>query len=211
LRVSDTGTGIAPEVLPHVFEPFFTTKDVGKGTGLGLPTVLGIVQQHGGWVDVYSEQGRGTTFRIYMPRLDSVADDKTKTGMLTSIRGGSETILLVEDDSIVRRLMAKILNRLGYSVVEASTGSSAIEAWRQHDGHIQLLLTDVVMPEGMGGRDLAQRLLEFKPGLKVIYMSGYSLEIAAGDFPLTEGVNFLAKPCEAHKLAQIVRHRLDHE
>jgi PAS domain S-box-containing protein len=209
LSVSDTGCGIPAENLPRIFEPFFTTKDVGKGTGLGLATVFGIVQQHQGWVHVYSEAGHGTTFRIYLPRLAGMSRQEPEPPALTSMRGGNETILLVEDDAFLRASMHKALSQLGYRVFEAINGIEALEVWKQHHEKIHLLLTDLVMPGGMTGKDLAEQLLRENPKLKVIYVSGYSAEVAGKDFPLEEGVNFLAKPVQAFKLAQTVRQNLD--
>jgi two-component system, cell cycle sensor histidine kinase and response regulator CckA len=207
--VNDTGSGISPEHLPRIFEPFFTTKDVGKGTGLGLATVFGIVQQHEGWINVYSEVGKGTTFRIYLPRLARTDGLKTALLSLPAIVGGHETILVVEDEPSLRKLVHSTLTRLGYRVLEAPTGVVALEMWKQHRQEIQLLFTDMVMPDGVSGKDLAQRLLQENPKLKVIYTSGYSAEIVNRNFPVREGVNFLAKPFEAHKLARTVRNRLD--
>ena len=223
LSVSDTGCGIPPEIIPKIFEPFFTTKDVGKGTGLGLATVFGIVQQHKGWVNVYSEVGQGTTFRIYIPRVAKTSDQIFVQPMTETARGGGETILLVEDEAKLRASVQKILSRLGYNVLEAANGVEALEVWKKHcnevrlaqkvwnqqrDG-IHLLLTDMVMPGGMTGKELGERLLTENPKLKVIYASGYSSEVAGKDFPLEEGVNFLTKPFEATKLAQTIRESLD--
>jgi two-component system, cell cycle sensor histidine kinase and response regulator CckA len=209
LSVSDTGCGIPPENLLRIFEPFFTTKDVGKGTGLGLATVFGIVQQHQGWINVYSEVSRGTTFRVYLPRLAARSGHESVQAELTAVRGGSETVLLVEDEVALRASMCKALSQLGYRVLESVSGVEAQKVWEQHRKEIDLLLTDMVMPGGMSGKDLAEKLLHENPKLKVIYTSGYSIEVASRDFPLEEGVNFLAKPFGAHKLAQTVRDRLD--
>jgi PAS domain S-box-containing protein len=211
LSVGDTGCGIPLENLPRIFEPFFTTKDIGKATGLGLATVFGIVQQHRGWIYVYSEVGRGTTFRIYFPRLAKMSPQKPEQPTLTSTRGGDETILFVEDDASLRASVRKILSRLGYRVLEAINGLEALEVWKQNRDGIHLLLTDLIMPGGMTGKDLGERLLKENPRLKVIYASGYSAEIDAKDFPLEEGVNFLTKPFQAQKLAQIIRNCLDVE
>jgi PAS domain S-box-containing protein len=209
LSVSDTGCGIPPENLPRIFEPFFTTKDVGKGTGLGLATVFGIVQQHQGWINVYSEVGHGTTFRIYLPSLLQAGHKEPTSPALESLRGGDETILLVEDDASLRNSVRIVLARLGYHIFEAHTGFHALEVWHQHRDEIRLLFTDMVMPDGMTGRELAGELLLLNPKLKVIYTSGYSVEFASKEYPLEEGVNFLAKPFEAHKLAQTIRDCLD--
>jgi len=210
LSVSDSGCGIPREILPKIFEPFFTTKDVGRGTGLGLATVFGIVQQHQGWINVYSEVGRGTTFRVYLPRLArNAAAAAAAQPALSPKPGGRETILLVEDDPALRLAVRDSLARLGYRILEAPTGVKALEVWNQNRGEIRLLLTDLVMPDGMTGKNLAQRLLQENPALKVIYMSGYSAEVVGKDFPLQEGYNFLTKPFQSHKLAITIRDRLD--
>ena len=209
LSVSDNGVGIPPEILPQIFEPFFTTKDVGKGTGLGLATVFGIVEQHQGWINVYSEVGQGTTFRIYLPRLTGNVLMKSAPPALPALRGGNETILLVEDDPALRVAVRKALSQLGYRIIEAPTGVKALEVWQENGEEISLLLTDLVMPDGMSGKDLAQRLMRENPKLKVIFMSGYSAEVVGKDFPFTEDVNFLTKPFPAQKLAQTIRDRLD--
>jgi signal transduction histidine kinase/ActR/RegA family two-component response regulator len=209
LTVMDNGTGIKPEDLPHIFEPFFTTKDVGKGSGLGLATVFGIVEQHRGWIDVISTPGIGTTFRIHLPLLASHAPPKARHPALTASRGGTETILVAEDDSSLRILIRFVLTRLGYRMIEAPTGIDALHVWQENRDTIQLLLTDLVMPDGMSGIELAQRIKEDAPQMKVIYMSGYSPEIAAKNVSLHEGVDFLAKPFHAHELAEIIREALD--
>ena len=209
LSVSDSGGGIPSENLPRIFEPFFTTKGVGKGTGLGLATVFGIVQQHQGWINVYSEVGHGTTFRVYLPRLAQTAGQPSATARLAGVRGGNETILLVEDESSLCALVQRVLTRLGYRVLEAPTSFTALEVWKHSRNDIHLLLTDLILPDGMNGKELAKQLLQDNPKLKVIYTSGYSADIAGKNFPLLEGVNFLSKPFEAHKLAQIVREKLD--
>jgi signal transduction histidine kinase/ActR/RegA family two-component response regulator len=209
LSVGDTGCGIPPENLSRIFEPFFTTKDVGKGTGLGLATVFGIVQQHQGWINVYSEVGRGTTFRVYLPRLAAKSGQESGQPALTTVRGGKEMILLVEDESALRASVRTSLSQLGYRVLEAVNGVEALDIWKRHHDEIKLLLTDLVMPGGMTGVDLAGRLLLENPKLKVIYTSGYSAEVAGKNLPLEEGVNFLNKPYAAQHLAQAVRNCLD--
>ncbi len=210
LSVSDNGCGIPPEILPRIFEPFFTTKDVGKGTGLGLATVFGIVQQHQGWINVYSETGLGTTFRIYFPKLAHMSEQKPEPSEANSTRGGQETILLVEDDVFLHASMRQTLLQLGYRVLEASTGIEAQAVWKDHRDEINLLLTDLVMPGGVTGIDLAQRLIQENPKLKVIYMSGYSAEVVGKDSSLTKAANFLTKPFPTSKLAQTIRDTLDH-
>jgi len=209
LSVSDCGCGIAPEILPQIFEPFFTTKAVGKGTGLGLATVFGIVQRHQGWINVYSEAGHGTTFRIYLPRLAGNARPKSASPAPAEMRGGTETILLAEDAPALRVAVRKALSQLGYRILEAPTGVKAVEIWQENRDEISLLLTDLVMPDGMTGKELGQRLLHENPKLRVVYMSGYSAEFVGKDFPLEEDFNFLTKPFPAQKLAETIRRRLD--
>ncbi len=209
LAVSDTGTGIAPEVLPRIFEPFFTTKGIGKGTGIGLATVYAIMQQHGGWINVESVVGRGSTFRAYFPRLATALPTTPAGQDGLPVRGGHEGILLVEDESAVRVVAEAALVNLGYRVFTAPSGLAALQVWEMHRHEIELLLTDLVMPDGITGRDLALRLRASAPQLAVIYMSGYSQEMAGGDFPLEEGTNFLAKPFDLTGLAKLVRASLD--
>ena len=208
LSVSDTGSGISPEVLPRIFDPFFPTKDIGKGTGLGLATVFGVVLQHHGWITVNSKVGSGTTFRVFLPRREKSSPPSSQT-TAAPMRGGSEGILLVEDEMPVRKLVQKVLTRLGYRVFDASNGVNALEVWKQHKDEIQLMLTDLVMPDGINGKNLAEQIRRDIPRFKVIYMSGYSADVADGNTPLHEGVNFLVKPFEASKLAQTVRSMLD--
>ncbi|HXS68534.1 MAG TPA: PAS domain S-box protein [Candidatus Polarisedimenticolia bacterium] len=209
LKISDSGSGISAENLPHIFEPFFTTKEVGKGTGLGLATVFGIVQQHQGWINVESEVGRGTTFRIYFPRIEKPSSPAGNQTTLPSMRPGNETILLVEDDFAVSISVEYTLNHLGYRVLTAADGKEAVEVWKQHRHEIRLLLTDLVMPRGMNGKELAVKLLVEKPELKVIYSSGYTRDLVSADFKLQDGVNFLPKPYSLQKLSETVRRNLD--
>ena len=209
LSVGDTGCGIPPEALPRIFEPFFSTKEVGKGTGLGLATVYGIVQQHQGWIMVHSEVGRGTTIRVYLPRLARMSAQKPGPPALTHPGAGHETILLVEDDASLRASMQKTLSQLGYYVLAAGNGAEALEAWKQSRDQIHLLLTDLVMPGEITGKELGKRLLKENPRLKVIYTSGYTAKIPDRTFPLEEGINYLSKPFAAEKLAQTVRQNLD--
>ncbi len=209
LSVSDTGCGIESENLPRIFEPFFTTKEVGKGTGLGLATVYGIVKQHQGWIEVDSHMGRGTTFRIFIPRscANSTCAEKPTTAI--NVKGGSESILLVEDENPVRELVARVLERYGYKVLQAGTGAEALEIWRRSKGDIKLVLTDLVMPNNMNGRELAERMWAETPGLKVIFTSGYSADIVGKDFKLEPDLNFLQKPYQPQTLALTVRRCLD--
>ncbi len=207
LTVRDSGTGIAPEHLEHLFEPFFTTKDVGQGSGLGLATVYGIVQQHHGWIAVESEVGRGTKFEIYLPASEkpfapTAAPAKT-------ILGGAERILLVEDEEPLRELVHCVLESYGYHVTDAPSGLRALDVWKEHGQHFDLLLTDIVMPDGVTGRDLADILKQQKPELRVLFSSGYSSDIIGKDFVLSDGVNFLQKPYNPQTLAETVRYCLD--
>lgn len=204
LTITDTGTGIPPEVLPKIFEPFFTTKEVGKGTGLGLATAFGIVQQHQGWIEVESEPGRGTVFRIYLPRIAVPAKSPPAGRASAPGRGRGETILLVEDEPAVRDIGIRALIGQGYHVLAATDGNSALETWRAHRGEIVLLLTDVIMPGGMSGLQLARQLQADKPALKVIYMSGYSREIAGKELPSESNFHYLAKPYELEELFHLV-------
>ena len=211
LTVSDTGTGIAPEHLPRIFEPFFTTKAVGKGSGLGLATVYGIIQQHQGWIEVSSRFGEGTTFKIFLPAIPAPDEKVAAAHAEAKARGGTETILLAEDDEAVRMTTRRVLERYGYIVCEAATAREAQEVWRSRREEIALLLADMIMPEGITGRDLAEELRKDRPGLKVVFMSGYSAEVVGRDtefFRRTRG-HFLRKPCSPGTLAQTVRQCLD--
>lgn len=210
LSVSDTGTGIAPAIMPRIFEPFFTTKDVGKGTGLGLATVFSIVQQHQGWIDVSSEPGAGTTFDIFLPRLvKATGQTEEVQPTLASAAGGRETILLVEDDDALRASVRRCLGELGYRLLEAATGVAALKIWQNHRQEISLLLSDLVMPGGLTGRELGAKLRQEKANLKIIFVTGYSADIFTGDIALNRRVRFLAKPFAASVLAQTVRACLD--
>ncbi len=210
LSVSDTGTGIAPEHLGRIFEPFFTTKEPGKGTGLGLATVYGIVKQHQGWVEVSSRVGEATTFQILLPAVLAPAKAAAVPAG-APLRGGDETILLVEDEYSVRMIMRRVLETFKYKVLEAGCAREAVEVWDQHPGEIALLLSDIMMPEGVTGRDLAEKLRAQKPELKVIFMSGYSAEVVGKDteFFRRTGSCFLHKPCSTATLLQTVRQSLD--
>lgn len=208
LTVSDTGCGMDRATLARIFEPFFTTKEVGKGTGLGLATVYGIVKQHQGWIEVNSQPGAGTTFKVYFPASDKAIEAAPDRGPEKSIRGGSETILVVEDEPVLRELARMILKDYKYHVLEASTGHEALQVWENHKGRIDLLLTDMVMPEGMTGRELAERLRRQKPNLAVIYTSGYSSDVM-GQENAARDIRFLQKPYPPLELAQAVRECLD--
>jgi two-component system cell cycle sensor histidine kinase/response regulator CckA len=209
LSVGDTGTGIAPEIRDKIFEPFFTTKEVGKGTGLGLATVFGIVQQHHGWIEVESEAGRGTLFHIFLPRLAQAPAAASLPPPVAIPRGRNELVLLVEDEPSVREMGQQALRRQGYRVMTADNGRAALEIWARHQAEIDLLLTDMIMPDGLSGRQLAQLLLQDKPALRVVYSSGYNADIAGKELKLTDGVNYLAKPYELERLFRTVRTALD--
>jgi two-component system, cell cycle sensor histidine kinase and response regulator CckA len=207
LAVSDTGTGMTPEIRARVFEPFFTTKEKGKGTGLGLSTVYGIVKQSEGYVWVYSEPGKGTTFKVYLPRVDAPADQITKPRPRESLTG-SETILIAEDDVILRPLARQLLEKLGYTVLEGSTCDEALAAAQQHTGPIHLLIADVILP-GPSGRELARRLGVARPDSKVLYVSGYTDDAIVHHGMLEPGLHFLQKPFTPATLARKVREVLD--
>src|SRR5262249_41140960 len=208
LAVSDTGRGMTPEVKARIFEPFFTTKGVGQGTGLGLAMVHGFIKQSEGHVEVYSEPGLGTTFNIYLPRVGPAAQPaKSHAGLGTAPRG-SETVLLVEDDDGVRALSRFVLQGSGYAVLEAGHGSEALRVAEQHRGAIHLLVTDVVMP-GLGGRELAERLTALCPGLRVLFLIGYTEDAVVRRGILREEVHFLQKPFSPLVLAHKVREVLD--
>jgi two-component system cell cycle sensor histidine kinase/response regulator CckA len=208
LRVSDTGTGISPELLPHVFEPFFTTKEAGHGTGLGLATVFGIVRQHGGWIDARSAPGEGAAFTIFLPTTSQPAVQRLGD-QEAAPPGGEETILLVEDAAEVRQVTRMVLEDNGYRIVEAADGREALTLWPQHRDSIRLLLTDLVLPGGLTGRELAERLLADQPSLRVLLTSGYSEEIAGRDLALGRGQGFLQKPANSRSLLAAVRRCLD--
>lgn len=209
LSVSDTGCGMSPEVLQRIFEPFFTTKPVGKGTGLGLATVYGIVKQHQGWIEVTSQLNVGTTFHVFLPASTKPLDQsQDKLAPAAPVTGGRETILLVEDEPVLRELARVILQDYDYTIIEAASGQEALKLWDQHQGKIDLLLTDMVMPDGVSGRELAAQLKARKPELKVIYTSGYSAEVVGSDDNPPEGL-FLQKPYSPPQLAQTVRQCLD--
>jgi CheY-like chemotaxis protein len=208
LAVSDTGHGIDEETRKHIFEPFFTTKETGKGTGLGLATVYGIVKQSGGNIWVYSEVDRGTTVKIYFPRVEAAADIHTTPLTTNDFRFGSEKILLVEDEEVVRSLAREVLESCGYSVTEARNGVEALEIINSGELKIDMLMTDVVMPE-MGGRELAEKLGGLYPNLKILFTSGYTDTAATRHGLLEEGANFLPKPFTFNDLAQKVREMLD--
>jgi len=208
LAVSDNGCGMDKETISHLFEPFFTTKEVGKGTGLGLATVYGAVKQNNGFINVYSEPGQGTTFRIYLPPYQAGTRVRPDTATAKTAACGSETILLVEDEPAILRMATMMLERLGYAVITAQTPGEAIRLAREHSGPIDLLMTDVVMPE-MNGRDLAKNLLSIYPAIKRLFMSGYTANVIAHHGVLDEGVHFIQKPFSSKDLGAKLRDVLE--
>jgi PAS domain S-box-containing protein len=204
----DNGTGMDPEILNRIFEPFFTTKAAGKGTGLGLSTVFGIMRQHKGWLEVESKSNHGSTFRCYFPACQQTAE-KSDDAINTCLGHGRETILVAEDEDALREMVVQVLTIQGYHVLEASSGAHALEVWEKAKRPVDLLLTDIVMPGGVMGSDLAERLSHRSPKLKVIYMSGYSPGMAGKDTAFLEGRNFLSKPYSVGQLANAVRECLD--
>jgi CheY-like chemotaxis protein len=208
LAVSDDGCGMDRETLDHIFEPFYTTKDIGEGTGLGLATVYGIAKQNEGFVNVYSEPGKGTTFRIYLPRFEGGERTRADRQDQAETIGGNETILLVEDEKSIRLTMRLFLEKLGYMVLAAEKPEKARTLLSSHAGTIDLLITDVVMP-GMSGRELAESLTADHPDMRVLYMSGYTANVIAHRGVLEDGVDFLSKPITQAQLARKVREILD--
>ena len=208
-RVRDDGCGISPEDLPRIFEPFFTTKDTGKGTGFGLAAVYGTVVQSGGWIDVESEQGEGTCFLVFLPVAPAEPEVQgARPNQTEQDAGGSESILLVEDEHRVRLLLSQALTRLGYRVMETGSPADALAMSASHEGELHLLLTDMVMPE-MSGRELAALIRDARPEVRVLYMSGYPAGEQVGAEPLVVDNNFISKPMTLQSLGQMVRKVLD--
>jgi len=210
LRVTDTGMGMDAATLHRIFEPFFTTKEVGKGTGLGLATVYGIVKQHEGWVEVTSEPRKGATFYVYFPASDKIISaPRVKPPPTVLAAGGSETILIVEDEPILREMARDILAGYGYRILEASSGKEALKDWLAKPEEIDLLLTDMVMPDGISGAELARQLLRHHPRLKIIFTSGYTANEVNTDLLVKMRARYLQKPYAHADLAQAVRECLD--
>jgi CheY-like chemotaxis protein len=209
ISVTDTGSGMSPEVLNHAFEPFYTTKEAGHGTGLGLSQVYGFVKQSSGNVRIYSELGQGTTVKMYFPRLGGSGPEESEESADPIIEGEqSETILIVEDDKDLRTYLADILRNLNYRVIPTPNAQSALTILLQADERVDLVLTDVVMP-GINGRELGKRVQSLRPGLPVLYMTGYSRNAIVHQGRLDEGVEFLQKPVSQAQLAARIRKLLD--
>jgi two-component system, cell cycle sensor histidine kinase and response regulator CckA len=208
LQVADTGIGMSEQTIAHIFEPFFTTKAAGKGTGLGLSTVYSIVKQHKGWLTVKSEIDKGTTFSLYFPALDQSAVT-APSASAPSLSGHGETILLVEDEAALRGMAETILSGFNYRVLAAASGPDALQVWEKHRDEIHMLFTDIVMPQGMTGIDLAEKLLQDRPELKVIYTSGYRLEEIPRSMLIRETGHFVPKPYIPSVLARTLRQVLE--
>jgi CheY-like chemotaxis protein len=208
LAITDGGSGMDATTQARIFEPFFTTKEPGKGTGLGLSTVYGVVKQSGGYIWVYSELGRGTTFKIYLPRVEDELEARALGHAPAETLQGSETILLAEDEDMVRALARRILQAHGYTVLEARDGTECLQICQAHKGTIHLLMTDVVMP-GLSGRAVADRVAPLRPDMKVLYLSGYADNAVIHHGLLDTGRAFLQKPFSPRTLAHKVREVLD--
>ena len=209
LTVSDTGTGIAPEILPRIYEPFFTTKPVGMGTGLGLSAVYGITRQHSGWVEVRSIQNKGTTFQVFIPAIPQARPQTSQSSKSGKPKRGGETILVVEDDPDLRDLVSQILEASGYKVLSAGSGAEALEVFAASQADIRLLLTDMMLPDGLNGRTLAGRLMTQNPNLRVIFTSGYSAGMPGTELADVDARQFLAKPYRPSTLLELVGKRLN--
>ncbi len=211
LEVTDTGCGMTEATLAHIFEPFFTTKDVGKGTGLGLATVFNIARQHGGWVEVMSQPGCGSTFTVYLPANaeTTVESLPAEPSAAEPAAGGHECILIVEDEPMLRELAREILQDAGYQILEAASGREALGVWQQHPDQIDLLLTDMVMPGGVSGMELAEQLVTESPKLKVVFMSGYTAEEVNSEILQRNHASFIQKPYGTAELTKVVRDCLD--
>ena len=211
LSVTDTGCGMDKETQARIFEPFFTTKEVGKGTGLGLATVYGIVKQHRGWIELDSTVGAGTTFSIVFPAAEADVGNTTRMRKSDATRGGDECILVAEDEAPLRKMLSRTLHRFGYKVLEAGDGPTALAVWKDHLDEIDLLLTDMVMPDGMNGRDLAESIHADRPGVPVIYTSGYTPELFGENGEMDKEIVFVAKPYRMATVVDLIRQVLDGE
>jgi CheY-like chemotaxis protein len=208
ITVSDTGKGMDEETQTRIFEPFFTTKEMGKGTGLGLAVVYGIIKQHGGFINVYSEPGMGTTFRIYLPIVASETREETKAGQEEAPARGTETVLVAEDDKILRQLTRTVLEDVGYTVIEAIDGQDAVKKFIEHKDTIKLLLFDLIMPK-MNGKEAYEEIQKIRPDMKVIFSSGYSRDIIRKKALLENGAFLIFKPRSPFELLRKIRSVLD--
>jgi two-component system cell cycle sensor histidine kinase/response regulator CckA len=207
--VTDTGCGMNEQTKGRLFEPFFTTKEVGKGTGMGLATAYGLIKQHNGWIEAESEIGKGSTFKIFLPSTNKLLKPAETAQSSRPAAGGNETILVVEDEELVREFVASLLAESGYKILQAGNGVQALEVWRRHSTEVDLLLTDVVMPQKISGIELADKLRTEKPELRVIFTSGYSLELLDEHFRTRTESNFIPKPYTPAKLKEMIRACLD--
>jgi two-component system cell cycle sensor histidine kinase/response regulator CckA len=208
LKICDSGFGMDKETQTHIFEPFFTTKEKGAGTGLGLATVYGIIKQSGGYIYVHSELTKGTTFSLYFPRVDEPLDSEEKEKIADTSLYGDETILVVEDQNEVRQLIIDALKIYGYKVLEAPHGGSALLTCEKHQGKIDLIISDIVMPQ-MNGQELVERLIPLQPQMKVLFISGYSENVFSDRSPLDPGMSYVQKPFTPMELLGKIRHVLD--
>jgi CheY-like chemotaxis protein len=209
LSHADSGDGIPPEILSRIFEPFFTTKELGKGTGLGLATVFGIVKQHQGWIQVESVLGKGTTFHVFLPATDLPIAAPGAAETQFRQRGGTETILVVEDERDLRDFVTRELRRHGYRVFEAVDGPGALDIWAEYKNEIKLVFTDIIMTGGLNGREIAEHIWRDAPKMKVIYTSGYGADTLGKDFKLEPGILYLQKPYLPQTLVKTIRDCLD--
>jgi CheY-like chemotaxis protein len=210
ITVTDTGCGMDEHTKSRLFEPFFTTKEVGKGTGMGLATAYGLIKQHRGWIEAESELGRGSSFKVFLPTTEKQPRPSDKPQAVPpQSAGGRETILVVEDEELVREFVASFLSEAGYKILQASNGLEALNVWREHASQIDLLLTDVVMPQKISGIELAEKLRKEKERLRVIFTSGYSLELLDEHLRARAEFNFLPKPYAPAKLKELIRTCLD--
>jgi CheY-like chemotaxis protein len=208
LSVSDTGKGMDVKTKERIFEPFFTTKEQGKGTGLGLATVYGAVKQHDGYIDVYSELGKGTTFKIYLPLFRGVPGEERNETESVALRGGSETILVAEDNTALRELTLRVLHKYGYNVIEAVDGADAVARYIKHKDQVQLIILDAIMPK-KNGKVVYQEIRSINPSIKAIFVSGYAEDIIIKEGLLEPDINFLLKPINPSDLVKKVREVLD--
>jgi CheY-like chemotaxis protein len=210
IEVSDTGTGIEKDEIGHIFEPFYTTKETGKGTGLGLAIVYGIITKHNGYINVSSEPGQGTTFKIYLPLIPVAAEEETQKGTKVLPVGRSETILLVEDEDSVRRVARVLLEEFGYTVLEAGDGEAGVNVFQENQDRIRLVLCDVIMPK-KNGQETYEEIRKMRPDIRMIFMSGYTADIVEQKGLLESGLDIISKPLNPSELLQSIRKTLDRQ